>query len=45
MFAWWWLVIMLFIGVFMGIILMGLCCANRSDLENARKWDDDEQRE
>ena len=42
MFAWWWLLIMFIIGAIVGVILMGLCAINNSDLRNARKWDDDE---
>lgn len=43
MFAWWWLVVMFFIGVFVGLVLMGLRAMNNSDLKNARKWDDDDE--
>ena len=41
MFAWWWLIIALFVGAFIGAMLMGICAANRADLGNARKWDDE----
>lgn len=42
MFAWWWLIIMLIVGACIGAGLMIIFAANRSDLENARKWEDDE---
>ena len=42
MFAWWWLIIAFFAGAFVGMILTAIAAANRSDLGNARKWEDDE---
>ena len=41
MFAWWWLIIALIVGACLGAVLMGICAYNRSDLENARGWDDE----
>ena len=43
MFAWWWLVVMFFLGAFVGVMIMGFCTMNDSDLKNAKKWWDDEQ--
>ena len=41
-FAWWWLVVALVVGACIGAVLMGIYMANRADLGNARKWNDDE---
>ena len=32
---------MLIVGACIGAVLMGICASNRSDLGNARKWDDE----
>lgn len=41
MFAWWWLIVALVVGACIGAVLMGIYAYNRSDLKNARGWNDE----
>ena len=40
MIAWWWLPIAIVIGAFIGITLMGICAAGKS--ESGKRWWEDE---
>ena len=41
MFAWWWLVVMFFVGAFLGAMIMGVCAYDNMRRGGKKWWEDD----
>ena len=41
MFAWWWLVVMFFIGAVLGAMIMGICAYDNMRRDGKKWWEDE----